>query len=525
MSHTHPGTSPSSGSIARDKFSRILAILFFTVFGLYVLLWATLTNLPFQDVPNHATRAYLIKQSLLGAASNGFQFHFDFIPYIFGDLLAAALMCVFSVTVASQVWFVFLFSLFLFSVLFYFRSVLAIERFSQICPLVAFSLLYVGSNWFLLSGYTNFWLSVSLAFLTLAFWEHWLSPSVKNANFGRRYCAYIFSAVFTYLAHLAGFFFVGLILGVSGVIRLVQGRISVSQFLLTVAPLGAITLLHVALGHQAGSSNDDWVTRSIADKFFSAGSMFIRFNLHTDSALSLLFLILAVVLLLAKIQREGQLSRATSDSETFLILLLLGVAFVLLPYGIGPTTEIDIRAIPFITVFFLRFAVGTVPQQSTISPWSLGTAFALAVINLVYLTANFLPADEYLREYRKALSVIPEESIILPVNARPDVERMNTSFHQAELYMTEHRGLVAYVFSRNTSPEQFAYFSYPREIYMPSMHWYQRDQKIDWAEIDRTYSHIIITKPFDRSRIQIGQLEEIYSNSAATVFRLTGKRS
>jgi hypothetical protein len=144
----------------------------------------------------------------------------------------------------------------------------------------------------------------------------------------------------------------------------------------------------------------------------------------------------------------------------------------------------------------------------------------LALLNLYFLTTSLAPKERFLTQYLEALREIPFGQRVLPVATLPDTGRIQIAQHPAETYMTFGAGMAPYVFSENTSGDQFAYFRYLGSPYMPAIHWYQRNLEIDWQKIANEYNYIIVTRPFDRSRLQLAKLSETFSNEAATIFRI-----
>ena len=103
-------TSASATDVTRNDTHR-LQRAGFVAFGLitaaYIIVFARFTMFPFQDFPNHLTRATVLADLLFHhGAMFGPMFEFRFIPepYLLGDLMLAGLVEIFGPTAAGALW-------------------------------------------------------------------------------------------------------------------------------------------------------------------------------------------------------------------------------------------------------------------------------------------------------------------------------------------------------------------------------------------------------------------------------------
>lgn len=498
---------------SKPPFGQIAALFVVTAYTAFL---ASCTTLPFLDLPNHATRAFLIGK-LIGSHEYDqlFQFQPHFVPYILGDLLFSAVLAWTPFYAGAACWLAFAFLLFPVALFAYVRARLG-TVFSP--ALILFTGCYLGSNWFFLSGYLNYCLSVAFGLFALSAWEYWIQNRAKR----KASCYYpLFALLFTctYLTHLAGFFFAGAIVALAGGVRWLKKEISFRELILSGLPPGTLALLHSAAGHLGSNATDLWVYRTALDKLLAVGAMFYRFDLTIDVLLGILFCgIIVTGLLCARSAHDN--NERSRVQETLFTLIGLIVLYLLLPLDLGPTSDVDVRALPYLMVFALMLSCEIASRNACKLQKMNVAAAVLALLNLIFLALSLAPKEEFLAQYLHALREIPVGQRVLPVATLPDTGRIQIAQHPAEPYMTFAPGMAPYVFSENTSGDQFAYFRYVGSPYMPAIHWYQRNLEIDWQKIASEYNYIIITKPFDRSRLGLVELVQTYSNDAAAIFRI-----
>ncbi|MFN8390980.1 MAG: hypothetical protein U0136_11885 [Bdellovibrionota bacterium] len=494
-----------------------VALLVLTAYAAFLL---SLNALPFPDIPNHLTRAYIMGH--IGESTElqqSFGFSPRFIPYFLGDWFLALLTRVLPLFTAGTVWVTALFLFFPFSVWYYLWS-RGTDRESTLlilllCPVFA-------TGYYFLSGYHAYCLSVSLVFCALGFWENWQKPST-----GTRlplYFTFALLCLATYFTHLAGFVFLAAILGLSVLARLVRRSLTALGSVVSLTPCALLCAYHAAGAHLGASSGDVWIHRTFLQKVLTLSAMFIRFDYTFDTGIVIVFLGLLAVLIWSAIRDRN--ARGDNDSATLfelgIIIAGLTACYLILPGDMPPALEVDQRALPFACIFCCLFAVraasASLRARWEIQAWCL----ALSVLNLVYISSFLLNANRELTEYVSALGRVPRGQHLVSISTRPPLGRLDIGTHQAELYNVLGGGIAPELFAENTAGDQFSYFRYLRDWYSPGRFWYQRKQDgtVRWDLIVSQYQYLIVTKPFDRERLKIARLNEIFSNSSATVFQI-----
>lgn len=485
-------------------------------FLLYLLLWWQFPYLPYQDLSNHTVRSSLIAQLAQDpSAVKSFSFEFHFQPYILGDLIYAGLLQLIGLEHAPMLWVTICFLSFPLGLVLYFKTR---RGTSQQLPVVILFLTYLSTNWFFLSSYANYCIGIGAVFFTLSCWESWQKQSRIFSTCA--YCLYGLGVLFCYLLHLAPFFFCAIIISSLTFLRLIQRTIRWSSTSFSLLPILALGVLHLLRGDREIDPHKEWVFRSLPEKLFQIGAMFVRYHVTVDIILFLLFSLPLVWFA----WRRGQLALKQRRwvglvMEEFIICLLLTTCYFVLPFSVGAAKEIDGRALPFIAAFAVLLVLRLLSSsQGHLLP---PLALSLSLSNLIYLQVFLSRHDNYLKEYSQALLQIPEQKVVLPVATRRAIGRIEYALHNAELYIIRKNGIVPYVFSRNTSGAQFQYFSYVEDRYTPHLFWYLRGMGIDETQTRKTYDFVIVTKPYDPEKLGLKPLRLHYENDAAAVFEVT----
>ncbi len=485
---------------------RILTAL---VLGCYIILWWQFPHMPYHDLPNHTVRSFFIGNLLKDShGSEFFRFEPYFQPYILGDLIFAALLQIMSVENGAMAWMTLGFLSLPLGVLFFAKETCLKEdqkTFLLLCSM------YLATNWFFLSAYANYSLGIGLVFVTVALWSRW----IQSARI-LHYFLFILSIFTCYLLHLAPYFFCSIIIFCAVSYRLLTKQIATWRWFLSLFPLGALGIFYLATKHfSAQPQPEQWIFRPLLEKPVQIGSMFLRFNYTFDLAL---FVFFVAIFLLLLVRRADTRDHALREYGVIIVSLL--AAYLILPVSVGLVADIDGRALPLLFLFFSLFVVTW--AKTTLEKTKLFHAmiFVLAITNLFYLGRYLSKHDRYLIDYLHALDTIPPQQTVLPIATKHDEGRIQTALHIGELYMIRQGGLTPYVFSKNTSKDQFRYFYYTNQPYMPFLFWYSRKIPVDWDLVEKGYNYIIITKPFSRERIGLTNLERTFENDAAVVFRI-----
>jgi len=510
------------------------AILFATC-----ALFLSLHGLPFLDLPNHATRSWIIGELLWGERFQElFAVDLLFTPYILGDLILAHLYRLFSLETGALVYLSGCFLSLPLGLTFYQRSRGIAPALSSVMLCLA---AFLATNWYFLASYTNYSLSLGLVFFTLGSWERLVRrPGEKSWRWALLFCL---GTTLTYLAHLSGLLFLCLLLGGSITVRLLSRRLPLLQACLTIAPFVALWTIHLSRETSQADLNEAWLYRTPYNKLLAFGSMFFRFNLAIDSVLVLLFIALLILALHAGRDTKQRFSQQylpnsfrpaswwrsfqSSDSavETIeLILLVLGLTtlFLILPVGMAAAYDIDGRALPFLFSYLILLVFQQVKFPDRALPSLRAGAFLLALGNLVYLGWYLEKHNHRLVAFNQLLASIPRGASVLPVATAPDEGRIQTGLHNGALYSAVGEGLTPYIFS-SAHGQPVTYFHYRRFPQAPLIFWYLRKLPVNWPQIAGDYQFLVIAKPFDRSRLELPGLEVLAENESGTVFAINSR--
>jgi len=176
----------------------------------YTVIFAWLSEFSLQDHPNHLARAVAMADLMFhGGLRFGefFQYHFEAVPYVLGDVALAGAVEIFGVQVSSALWISLAVLSLPLALPFYLRGTRIPVR-GQILMLLLS--LYLSTDGFLFQGFITFRLAVAMTLVCLALVQRlrreW-SPAVFVA-----FCAVM---VLGYLIHLATVVFVAAAIGAS----------------------------------------------------------------------------------------------------------------------------------------------------------------------------------------------------------------------------------------------------------------------------------------------------------------------
>lgn len=524
-------------------FAAILLILVYTAFFL------SIQAMPYSDLPNHAVRSYAISSLIFGHGfEDRFAFSVRFAPYVLGDLLLAGIFHFTSLGLGSAVWVVLCFLSPLLGAVYLARVRGADSGHSA---LVAIWMLYVSTGWFFTIGYANFNIGIGVGLLVLAGAQQLTNGGrgSRDAGWGT-WIFYSLVVVACYWLHLAAFVFAGLFTGTLAVLRLWEQRIDWRRFFLVLSPLAAMSLWHSTLmfGMSGWAFADHDVVplyRTWIGKVLGCGAVFARYDVQIDALLAIIFLGTAGVMfvtaekslwqILSTCLRRKLPEFETPDGESapprdLLVFALVGFLFYLaLPRDLGQNGDIDVRAMPYLYVFFVIFAGETVRALAKGDPaaklrWPVWTgALVLAVLNFLYLQNFLVPANEFAGRVEEALTHIPLGKKVWSVGTHDDIGRVQLSFDRALPYVVIGNGIVPGMSSIYSGGGQFAHFFYLDGWREPNRHWYIDLLPIDWNLIEEDFDYIVATKPVEESRFLLPPMKRIYENEAAVVFEVAKK--
>lgn len=479
--------------------------------AIYVAVLFSAASLPFLDIPNHLTRAYIIQHlSHDNYLQKEFLFSFHFIPYIFADLALSVLTGLFAVKFAGLLWLSILFLGFVLGALLLARFELPNDK---PLPIVVLISTYLATSWFFVSGFHAYCLSLGIAFLTIAAWLHFVQPGRDAAA---KYALYSLLVVICYLSHLAGFFYAGLIIGVRACYRMITREIEWMQFTATLFPLATVSVIHIWGQHFGAKAEDQWVFRSALNKLLALSSMSIRYDFSFDIGMLGIFAAVLAWMLWLSLKTIRQVKR-----ELLLVTVALFAVYLILPRDLAPAFDIDNRTLPIFSLYLTLTLLAALPAGSYSSRALTAGCLALSTLNLVYVTYYWHADDRFLGGLEQAVLVVPPNQRLLTIYTRPIRGRVDVGAHHALLYAVYRDGTVPNIFSENNSPDEFEYFRYRRKVFLPNPFWYvwKLDRWLDWQQAAQDYDLILITRPADRARLHL-DLEEVYANDAAVLYRI-----
>jgi len=487
-------------------------------------LFLSLKGLPFLDLPNHTTRSWVISQLLWGTQYRElFAFDLLFAPYILGDLILASLLRIFPLETGALLYLSLCFAVLPLSVLFYQRSrQIAISLSASTFLLSCF----LATNWYFLAAYTNYSLSLGLVFLAMGLWEHFLEERTNTARRITWFLLFLLASTLSYLAHLSGLFFLGLLLGGKTIFRLFRRTVDWRETLATLTPFALLSVLHITRPVTQQDLLSTWIFRSARDKLLGLASMFIRFDYTIDTVYFVAFFALLALALLTGRDRNravvAQYREAFRDGDALeLALTCLGLllVYVVMPVGLAAAYDVDGRALPYLFVYLILLTWKVLPNARRAANALFISALLLSVTNLIYLQHYLGKHNQRLVAINQLIKTIPPGKTLLPVATVMEEGRVQTGLHNGALYTVWGQGVTPYIFA-SAFGEPVIYFHYKHFPRAPLIFWYVWLRDVDWAQVIRDYDLILISKPFDRARLQIPNLRLLAENEAAASFEI-----
>ncbi|GFE79932.1 hypothetical protein GCM10011487_19320 [Steroidobacter agaridevorans] len=483
-----------SAAVAADKWT-IGTFALCTIAALYGLFCLALSNAPLTDLPNHLVRAHAIGDFLFDAGrlfGGSFSFHPRWTPYLAGDLVLACLDWLVGIEWASRLWIAISVLLLPLSIWF----VLGVQGCSRRGQIVG-SLLgfYLATDWFFASGFLNYRISVAC----VLFGYGWFLRSQDTGSMSA-YVWYILLAVIGYAMHLSALIFLFAVVAVSLAWAVLKGRQPLSRATVLALPLLALLAIH--FGFPDGEAGNDFASHwgTWESKLRRLMSSAVRFNVKYEILLFALFLTATLVPWLGIRWRQAFRS---SSTELALALVFMALYFAL-PLVHGGVYDVDNRALPLALLFLLFAGIRSCDLAAPAQQRQLVLAITVAAANLVYLGFEILPQNYAMSLYRTVAQRAPAASAVLPINTQPEIGRYEPFSHAGAFVTSETIALTPYLFSGPANPN-IGYFRYLRPPYAPSQFWYTRnDGTVDWEKIKQSYDYLLVTMPYEPSRIGIG---------------------
>lgn len=508
----------------------------------YLIFFSSMSCFPFMDLPNHLTRAFIISDLNFKPDSlfhSLFEFVWFYVPYLMQDLVLGSMMRQYGVTFAGII-------LLTFSVLgpwlagLYAGKALGLPA-ERLLILSGF-LLYLSTNWFVLSGFTAYSLGFMFSLLAIGNWIYFLRQTAWIENLTQKkslplaysfFALYVLSSVLAYCFNLAPFFFLALSVPFLAlcyfIISLFRGFTTKSFFLfaLSLLPFLCISLWHLSASASFNGSLKPIVYRPLLQKLLSLATPFYRFNLSID--LIFLFLLLMVFFTLHRLKQVDTRDFANAEgfgirnNQLYLLLsVFLTVVWLCLPVGAGTGLwDIDNRAIPFMAFFSFIWILGRPAPRTLSGPMrsSITIVSLLALLNLAYLYYYFAPLNQQACNYQEFIETLPEKSVVLPVNTRNPVGRVNALQHQGSFYVLKKQGLIPYLFFGSVQT-QFSYFNYRLPLPAPSEFWYERDLPVDWSLIAEHYDYVLANGEMNQDRYPNDLLSPIARSEGGVLYQV-----
>jgi hypothetical protein len=195
--------------------------------------------------------------------------------------------------------------------------------------------------------------------------------------------------------------------------------------------------------------------------------------------------------------------------------------YVALPHMKGNVTYVDVRAIPFVAIFALLFALAVAEERSTPSRTVALLSVALACANLAVLAVHLRPANRVMAQARELAKSIPPRSLVLPVMSGP-VDGRTEPYDGFGLFATIEVGAITpYMFQGGAQ----AYFRLRATPPAPSEFWYAHGADPgDGAVLSSTFDQVFAMAPFDRERLPFAT-REVARNDAAVLLEVVSAPS
>jgi len=488
--------------------------------GCYVATLIQYSPLAFTDYPAHIARATVLQDLIYDSGLHFrriFTFHPAPIPYLLGDLFLATAIHFWGISLGSGVWV----SLVLLSLpaalLLYMRAHdVKVEDYS----LVVLVSLYLATDWFFVMGFLSFRLAVAITILTLAIAAH-----LRTHWSWLMYLGYVVAVVLGYLTHLATLLFIAVGASVSGLLRLHLGKTYLRNEAWLIVPIALIVCWHFGVATTytlpGDPSENPYTWGTATGKIVRLGSEFLRFSKRGDLSLFLAFVGCLLLCLMTRPARDGRMLEWAALATAYVGL------YVVLPIGYSEAWFVDVRPLALVSVFALLTcaaapSVGSA-RATRITSLATMSALLLAAGNLGYLIHHLSPLDTRLRQYRDVVARLPHGSHVLPIYTCCTQGSLRPLLHASSFITIDRQGLIPYEFAAETAnPEK--YFRYIKLPYRPEETWYMPpDKSVNWNSVSKDYDYLLITKPFEPSRIRL-PVQLIAENDGAALVAIDRAR-
>jgi hypothetical protein len=486
--------------------------------GAYVVVLSRLSSMPFQDAPNHLARAVAMADLMFhhGARFGGvFQYHFLAVPYVVGDLILATAVELFGQRGGNALWMALVLLSLPCALLFYLRAVRIAADARAMFLLVS---MYLATDWYFIMGFFEFRVAIALTLVIFA-----LAQLLRRSWSVGLFVAYSGAVALGYLTHLSTLVFAAATIGASGLLRLLLRTSSLRLEACLLAPIIAVALWHFGVVAHYGAAGDLAASAYEYDtppgKIARLGWEFFRFHRSVDG----LMLLLLAVCVIWPARRRLRLRELKTPAVLEMLLLaavFLGM-YLVLPIATTDAYFIDVRALPFISLFgviaFLCLWEEGSLGRNLGSALTLPLAALLVTGNLAYLARHLYKDDGSLTQVRRLIAVVPPGAYVLFGHTQHGTAWMMKPFQHADAYVLADRGGVIPSLFSGDGGNPMKYFRYIHRPYTPPEEWYKRwpRLRVEWQEVACTYDFILMTKPFEPRRIGLATTVVAENESAA----------
>jgi hypothetical protein len=472
--------------------------------------WA-LDALPYQDVPNHLSRAVAIADLLFdGGRRFGGTFAFDwaFVPYILGDLWHAATLVWLPPEAAARLWVFVAFAAFPAGAWTLLREWGASRDVSAAGAACA---VFLAPDWFLQLGFLNFRYGLALALFATVAWER----ATARPTAGRVF-AYAMLAVAAYLMHLSALVFLIAIVGTLSAVRVLRDPRTWRRYALAGLPLLAFLGWHLAA--QSSAEIGAAVQPPAVTKVLRIAGALAPTRRPLLIAAALAFIAVVTLPLLRDLLRSRLRGWAPRALEALALAVAFAAVYLVLPEIKGKVWGVDIRALPFLWLF-VAFATVQRLGSGAARRLAIGVA-ALALVELAALGTTLAPDNATMRRYREIAAYVPPGARVLAVVTRPRRGVVSPTAHAGSYAMIYADAVVPYTFTGNLDAPM-PYFNFrARPPAFPWQWWYlNREPPTPSPRLLAGYDYLLIQQPVDWSRLPV-TMQPVRGNEAVVLARV-----
>jgi len=502
-------SADSSVAAAIPRRWEVYRLVFAACAGLYALFGLSLSNAPFQDLPNHLARGHIIADLLFNNGSlfaDKFALDLHITPYLIADLILAALDRLVGIEWTARIWIATAVTALPWSVWFLLGVQGCSHRARLTGSLMAF---YLATNWFFVSGFLNY--QISLACDVFAY--GWFLRAQASGS-AKAYVFYVLILTAGYAMHLSSLAFLAAAVGASLGLAVLSGRQSIGRAIVLWLPALVLLALHFGLAspHSTVTFATDWGTP--VSKIKRLLSPVVRFDARWEIPLFGAFLVAALGPLFA----GGLRQTLRSNSEPLLLATMFAILYFVLPLEQGGVYDVDNRALPLSLLFLLVAGMRALDTSAASLNWPVALAATVAWLNLLYVGLEVLPQNWAMGAYKSVAREAPAASRVLPVNTRPAMGRYEAFPHAGAFVTAETGAMTPYLFSAPANPN-IGYFHYLQRLPAPSLFWYTRnDDVVNWEKVRQTYDYLLVTRPYD-NRIPL-PVDAVHGNDVAILLKI-----